>query len=380
MRSGILRHSFPVAVCRVEVTLNQDMRALVPTAEHDPQFVAYYLRRAAWDILGRCSKGGTTVNSIEAPLLDAYPVPVPPIDVQRRIVSRVDDLCVELEDGEAALARARSDLETYRSSLLKAAVTGELTAAWREVNPPHETGEQLLTRILVEREARWASSQTRRRREYRVPLTPADEPRFPMPAGWTWATLDQLGFIENGQTPRGVDGVTHPHGAFPWFKVSSMNTAGNEHAMTHSEWWISESDAKKVGLTIRPKDTIVFPKRGGAIMTNKKRLLGCDGAFDLNVMGYVPAPTHKDFCWIIFQGIDLGSICDGSNVPQINFMDIAAIEVAVPPKSEGIIIGQMVNTMLAEAVATVKCNDVLKSQSSHLRQAILNAAFQGELV
>ena len=73
--------------------------------------------------------------------------------MQRAIVARIDELFTELDDGEAALARARADLGTWRKALLKAAVTGELTADWRAANPPTETGADLLARILAERRA-----------------------------------------------------------------------------------------------------------------------------------------------------------------------------------------------------------------------------------
>ena len=47
-------------------------------------------------------------------------------------MARIDELFTEIADGEAALARARDDLDTWRRALLKAAVTGELTREWRE--------------------------------------------------------------------------------------------------------------------------------------------------------------------------------------------------------------------------------------------------------
>ncbi len=65
MRSGILRHSFPVAVTDRVVTLNQDLRALTPYEGVSPDYVARYLALAAKRVLDDCSKDGTTVNSIE---------------------------------------------------------------------------------------------------------------------------------------------------------------------------------------------------------------------------------------------------------------------------------------------------------------------------
>lgn len=90
-------------------------------------------------------------------------------ELQKRIVARIDKLFTELDDGEAALERARDDLEAYRKSHLKAAVTGELTADWRGANPPQETGEQLLQRIPAERNARWQADPRNIGKRYKEP-------------------------------------------------------------------------------------------------------------------------------------------------------------------------------------------------------------------
>jgi len=158
MRSGILRHTFPVAVNADRVTVNQDLRALTPTAGINPSYIAHYLRAIQRQVLkrqvlNRCSKDGTTVQSIEASRLERIPVPVAPMREQRRIVARINELFAEIEEGEAALEYACQGLDTWRRTLLKAAVTGELTRDWREANRPAETGADLLARLRAEREA-----------------------------------------------------------------------------------------------------------------------------------------------------------------------------------------------------------------------------------
>ena len=151
MRSGILAHTFPVAINSVEVTINQDLRALVVREDVNPAYLAHFLRFSGSKILQSCSKHGTTVSSVEASRLDLFAVPLPNLQTPRRIVARIDELFSELDDGEVELARARADLETYRKALLKAAVTGELTADWRLSASIVETGADLLTRILDDR-------------------------------------------------------------------------------------------------------------------------------------------------------------------------------------------------------------------------------------
>jgi type I restriction enzyme, S subunit len=54
-------------------------------------------------------------------------VPLPPADSLQRIVSRIEELFSEIDEGERALERVGQLVERYRQSVLKAAVTGELT-------------------------------------------------------------------------------------------------------------------------------------------------------------------------------------------------------------------------------------------------------------
>lgn len=136
-------------------------------------------------------------------------IPVAPSNEQSRIADRIEELLTDLDSGVAALARVKRNLVRYRAAVLHAAVTGQLTAAWRERNgPPSETGEQLLQRILVERRRRWeertlARYQTEGKqppkgwRDKYVDPTPVSAATAgvalpAIPPGWAWATAHQL--------------------------------------------------------------------------------------------------------------------------------------------------------------------------------------------
>jgi type I restriction enzyme S subunit len=128
--------------------------------------------------------------------IKAQPIPIAPLDEQRRIVARIDELFAEIDEGEAALERARQGLDTWRRALLKAAVTGELTRDWREANRPSETGANLLARIHAER-----GSAPRFSRAGRSAASGTlDGSSLPtLPDGWSWARLGECIFhLTNG--------------------------------------------------------------------------------------------------------------------------------------------------------------------------------------
>jgi type I restriction enzyme S subunit len=149
-RSGILAHSFPVATTNIEVTVNQDIKAILPVEVVSSLYLAWALRSLERRVLSTCSKHGTTVHSIEISALRALRVPIPPLAEQHRIVAKIEELFSELDKGVESLTTAREQLKVYRQAVLKNAFEGKLTADWRSVQTaPHESLNQLRTRLIL---------------------------------------------------------------------------------------------------------------------------------------------------------------------------------------------------------------------------------------
>lgn len=99
---------------------------------------------------------GSTFRAISGDVVKSFPILVPPLNEQHRIVTKIEELFSELDNGIAALKTAREQLKVYRQAVLKHAFEGKLTAQWREDNADKlETPEQLLARIQTERETRY---------------------------------------------------------------------------------------------------------------------------------------------------------------------------------------------------------------------------------
>lgn len=184
----------------------------------------------------------------------------------------------------------------------------------------------------------------------------------------------------SGQTPKGVDARLTKEGTIPWFKVGSMNTPGNEHFMNVSSERLSQEDAADLGLRPLQEGAIIFPKRGGAISTNKKRILSRPSCCDLNTMAIVPNTSIAAYVWWWFTGVDLGKLSDGSNVPQINHQDIEPIPVPLPPLSEQRRVVAEVERRLSVVEELEAVVDANLKRAERLRQSILKLAFEGRLV
>ncbi len=124
LRSGILKRYFPVAMLDVPMAVNQDIK--VATVKDGvallPRFLYHCIDNYGLTLLTISHRVGGTVDSVPLDDFKAIPIPVPPLEEQRRIVSildRFDRLTNDLSSGlPAEIEARRRQYEYYRDRLL----------------------------------------------------------------------------------------------------------------------------------------------------------------------------------------------------------------------------------------------------------------------
>ncbi len=155
VRGMILAKDFPVALTEREVTINQDMRALIPNDCVYPRYLLRALQNQAHNILRvvRSSTHGT--KRLESPTLKSWPIALPPLPEQHEIVRRVDALFALADKIEAEVAAAREKTGTMRQSILAQAFSGRLVPTEAELarqeGRAYEPASVLLERIRLEK-------------------------------------------------------------------------------------------------------------------------------------------------------------------------------------------------------------------------------------
>ena len=147
---------------------------------------------------------------------------------------------------------------------------------------------------------------------------------------WKKSTIEKCCTLKSGKTlPRNIE---NEGGNIPYVKVKDMNSLENMTYITTSTRFVSDKTANK---NIFPVGTVIFPKRGGAIGTNKKRLTKVPICADLNIMGVIPDNTRINSYYLFeyFNMVDLNTLNNGSSVPQINNKDINPLNINIPPLS-----------------------------------------------
>ena len=79
----------------------------------------------------KSAKGSAQLN-MSTEWLKEYPIPLPPLAEQQRIVDRIESLFANLDEAKEKAQTVVDSFETRKAAILHKAFTGELTAKWRE--------------------------------------------------------------------------------------------------------------------------------------------------------------------------------------------------------------------------------------------------------
>lgn len=372
-RSGILAHTFPVAITKLPVTINQDLKALSPRTGISPKYVAHAVRGASQRILKQCSKHGTTVASVETNALLDFEIPIVGLDEQHRIVAEIEKQFSRLDEAVAGLQRVKANLKRYKAAVLKSAVAGRLVDTEadlaRREGRDYETGAQLLRHILDTRRRQWQGKG-----KYKEPAAPdtADLPE--LPEGWVWATMPQLGELGRGKSKhRPRDDARLYGGPYPFIQTGDVRRSEGticEHFQTYSELGLAQS-------RLWPTGTLCITIAANIAETG---ILIFDSCFPDSVVGFISVldavTTRYAEFFIRTAKQNLDRFASATAQKNINLEVLEAVAIPLPPLPEQHRIVAEVDRLLSiarEAEAEVEAN--LK-RAQGLRQAILARAFQ----
>ena len=230
-RSGILKHTFPVSILRVEGTVNQDLKVLSPFVGGLERYLQIMLRGLNGFIITSLVKTGMTVQSLKFDEFKLQPFPLPPLAEQKRIVAKVDELMAlcdrleaqqqEREEKHKALSRASlarfADAPTpanlqfifhpsytiapadLRKSILTLAVQGKLVPQ----DPNDEPAEELI-KIINFKRSKPIKEGTIKKKELLPEITDQEIP-YDSPDGWVWSRMGDLAHYQKGYAFKSED-------------------------------------------------------------------------------------------------------------------------------------------------------------------------------
>ena len=303
---------------------NQAIALIRPKPELDSFFLKYSLLSVVSLNTKSKQRGGAILNISLGDIKDTF-YPLPPLTEQKRIVEKLDKLFEKIDKAIALHQKNVDEADAFMGSALNE-VFGELEEKY---------GSQTLSSVVT---------------------------------------------INSGiALPSIFKDKDTAIGEYEFFKVAQMNN--DKRAMKGADLNFTKAESMKYKIKLFPKGSILIPKRGGAILTNKKRIMERDASYDSNVMGLKADINYlsDEFLFAFLNSINLSDFVDTSTIPQINNKHIDMMTISIPPRS----VQQKVVTYLddlSDKIEKVKTVQKEKMDSlKALKASILDKAFRGEL-
>ncbi len=361
-----------------DCSFNQQINAITPFNPIFPFYIQDFIRCSFFQNECWNQSSSTTIAILNKGKWESIPLALPPLSEQHRIVARIDELmarCDELEklrkerdekrlavhaaairqlldapDGSAwdfiqqhfgELYVVKENVAELRKAILQLAVMGRLV----EQDPADPPASELLKEIEVEKERLVKAGKIKPPKPL-PPIKPEEVP-YELPPGWEWVRLIEVGSWALGSgLPLSIQGDSEQE--ILLCKVSDMNLLGNEKFIVSTNNSITEKIVKQNKLNISEPGTIIFPKIGGAIATNKRRILQKKTVIDNNCLGITPTKAVSiEWCYQLLLSFDFAKYQTGTSIPAISQGIIGGIVIGLPPLPEQHLIVARIDQLMA---------------------------------
>jgi type I restriction enzyme S subunit len=301
---------------------------------------AYYFLQSKFVEINTRAKG-VGIPHVDPSLLWNYEFPIPPLPEQQQIVSKIEELLSDLDNGKQQLHIAQRQLKVYRQSLLKWAFEGKLTSVRTGRDLSQKVGELL--------------------------------------KGWKFVSLKEVCEIKRGKSkhrPRNEPSLFG--GKYPFIQTGDIrNTNGGyitKYSQTYSEKGLQQSK-------LWPKETLCITI---AANIGETAILGIDACFPDSVVGLV---CNENFLlnkyanyFFISHKSKLEELAPATAQKNINVDILEKVKIPLPPIIEQQIIVEDLESKLTNCDKIEETISQSLQQAETLRQSILKRAFEGKLI
>ena len=341
---------------------------------------------------------GTTRKRISRKNLESLDLGVPPLNEQRRIVAKIEELTARSRRAREALEAVPPLLEKLRQSVLAAAFSGRLTADRRAAHPDVEPAPILLGRIRAERRRRWEESELaklrakgkepkddRWKQKYKEPK-PVDPTGLPeLPEGWCWASLETLAWDSQYGISAKCDYEANGVAVLRIPNVASGRVDPQDLKFSRIDLGLEDDQL------LSPGDFLIVRTNGSRDLVGRAAVVTSDPASPTYFASYLIRYRLLQMGWMaswlgyIWQSpnvrkrlLDLAATSAGQY--NISLTKLSAVAVPLPPELEMSDLVRVIESSLCAPNAIAPMVRAEEMHLSDLSQTILAKAFRGELV
>lgn len=265
--------------------------------------------------------------------LSHFPIPLPPLPEQHRIVERIESLFEKLDRAKELAQNALDSFETRKAAILHKAFTGELTAKWRK-----ENGVEL--------------------------------------ESWENTTIGKISKIGSGGTPSRTN-PQYFEGKIPWVKTGEIDW----NIITDTEEHITSEAIENSSAKLFPTDTVLVAMYGQGLTRGRAAILGINATTNQAVCAL--QPNEETFNYYLYYYFacnywELREKAVGGNQPNFSGTIISKFPIRLPTLPEQKEIVRILDSFFEKEQRAKELCDVI-DKIDLMKKAILARAFRGEL-
>ena len=283
-----------------------------------------------------CGKvSGAVVKNLNSDKVANAVFPLPPLDEQKRIVAKIEELLPLIERYEKAWSRLEDFNKRFpgdmQKSILQMAIQGKLV----EQRPEEGTGEELYRQIQTEKQALIKAGKIKK--EKPLPEITEDEIPFEIPESWKWVRFSEL-MLSMSTGPFGsmLHKADYIENGIPL--VNPANIV-NGTIIPSSKMMVSVETRTRLNSYILHSGMIVMGRRGEmgrcAVITEKEDGWLCGtGSFFMEPAVCLFVDYLSRFFSTPYAKQYLGGESVGTTMSNLNHAILSKMPVPLPPLAE----------------------------------------------
>lgn len=303
--------------------------------------------------------------------LEKQTFPLAPLPEQRAIVSKIEELFSELDNGIANLKTAKEKLEIYRQAVLKKAFEGKLTNGLNHDSNALDDDHDIS--LAAEPEVDYQKNQANQNNHTNQGSDNG------LPKGCKWVKLGEVSEIKRGKSkhrPRNDPSLFG--GVYPFIQTGDVKAAEGKiirnYSQTYNDFGLQQSK-------LWPKGTLCLTIAANIADT---AFLGFDACFPDSVVGINADPGILSTSYLNFLiqklKVEIDSEASATAQKNINVEFLEKLAIPLPSITEQITIVSAIESRLSVCDKLAESIDLGLEKAEALRQSILKKAFEGKLL
>ena len=356
-----------VHVAKFHGICSTDILVYKENPNFDNRFLMFLMLSPEFVRFANLNMSGVQHPRVNHKIIGQYPLPLPPLPEQHRIVSKIEELFTKLDAGVVALKTAKAQLNRYRQAVLKSAFEGKLTEEWRNsTSVKMDPASNILDAIK--------SNLWKGKKDWHI----NDKTILPeLPENWEWSYVGFIGETITGNTPSKKK-TSYYGNEYPFYKPTDLNSG---YYVSNSIDGLS-SAGMEIARCVQEKSTLVTCI--GATI-GKTGFVRKKGAFNQQINAILPNKNIlPEYTYFIcnspqFQ-LKIKQKASSTTLPILNKSKFQNLPFPVPPLKEQREIVRRIENQFAFTERIENDISSLFRKCSALNRKILSNAFQGKLV